>query len=146
MALTRGAIALAIATGAVMSAPLLMTPCGSSVPVGKRTVCTFDGTASLNSIQLMRSISRVETTSRAAGGEGAEFFRVCAAATKALAAANSKKTTDTEILISFPSRLTGARPVALTCGVVKCRSVDGQGRYTSSERKRDSHFPLTGRE
>src|SRR5947209_11166893 len=100
MALTRGAIALAIATGAVMSAPLLMTPCGSSVPVGKRTVCTFDGTASLNSIQLMRSSSRVETTSRAGGRVAAELFKVCAAATKALAAANSRKTTDTEILIS----------------------------------------------
>src|SRR5919197_5589300 len=109
MALTGGAMARAIARGAVMSAPLLMTPCGSSVPVGKSTVCTFDGTASLNSIQLMRSISRVETTSRGAAAFGAEFFSVCAAATMALAAANRRKITGTEILISFPSKFISVR-------------------------------------
>jgi hypothetical protein len=54
---------LAIAVGAVLSAPLLMTPCGSSVPVESSTVFIFDGTTSLNSIQLIRSISRVETES-----------------------------------------------------------------------------------
>src|SRR5215210_1930997 len=52
-----------MAIGAVMSAPLLTTPCGSSVPVGSRTVVIFEGTTSRNSIQLIRSISRVETTS-----------------------------------------------------------------------------------
>src|SRR5256714_12167766 len=100
-ALTRGAIWRAIATGAVMSAPLLMTPCGSKVPVGSKTVVIFDGTTSLNSIQLMRSISRVETMSLWAGGVDADFFKVCAVATRALAAANRSTIADTEILIFF---------------------------------------------
>ena len=38
------AMAPAMATGAVISAPLLMTPWGSIVPVGRRTVSTFEGT------------------------------------------------------------------------------------------------------
>src|SRR5688500_12686543 len=63
IALVRRAIVRAIAVGAVLSAPLFITPCGSSVPVGSSTVLTLDGTVSLNSIQLMRSISRVETKS-----------------------------------------------------------------------------------
>src|ERR1043166_4342632 len=63
IAFVRRAMVFAIANGAVLSAPLLMTPCGSRVPVGRRTVVIFDGTTSLNSIQLIRSISRVETTS-----------------------------------------------------------------------------------
>src|ERR1043165_9298828 len=62
-AFTSRAILRAIATGAVMSAPLLTTPCGSSVPVGNITVLIFDGTTSLNSIQLMSLISRVVTAS-----------------------------------------------------------------------------------
>src|SRR5678816_4803750 len=66
IAFTPGAICFAIATGAVMSAPLLITPCGSSVPVGRITVLTFDGTSSLSSIQLMSERSRVE-------GESAEL-------------------------------------------------------------------------
>src|ERR1051325_7817478 len=65
MALTSLAILRAIATGAVMSAPLLITPCGSIVPVGRITVLIFAGTTSLNSIQLMSLISRVETVSDA---------------------------------------------------------------------------------
>src|SRR5690349_9565513 len=63
IAFTSRAILPAIATGAVMSAPLLMTPCGSIVPVGRITVLIFEGTTSLNSIQLMLLISRVLTTS-----------------------------------------------------------------------------------
>ena len=47
---TRGAMVRAIAVGAVLSAPLLTTPCGSNVPVGKITVRIFDGTNSLNSM------------------------------------------------------------------------------------------------
>src|SRR5215216_5169134 len=70
IALTSRAIFLAIATGAVMSAPLLITPCGSSVPVGSITVLIFEGTASLNSIQLMSLISRVVTTSADCAAEG----------------------------------------------------------------------------
>jgi hypothetical protein len=62
-ALTSRAILRAIATGAVMSAPLLITPCGSSVPVGKITVLILEGTASLNSIQFMSLMSRVLTMS-----------------------------------------------------------------------------------
>src|SRR5688500_2127289 len=57
-AFRRGAMAFAMATGARMSAPFAVTPCGSSVPSGNSTVCTFDGTAALNSIQLMRAMSR----------------------------------------------------------------------------------------
>src|SRR5215207_728087 len=89
MALTRGAILRAIATGAVMSAPLLTTPWGSSVPVGRSTVCTFDGTVSLNSIQLMRSISRSRTCAWDFGTQTA------ASASRATAVQN--------ILISLPS-------------------------------------------
>ena len=63
IAFTRRAIVFAIANGAVLSAPLLITPCGSSVPVDSSTVFIFDGTTSLNSIQLILSISRVETIS-----------------------------------------------------------------------------------
>src|SRR5262245_11604143 len=59
MAFTSRAIFRAKATGAVMSAPLLITPCGSRVPVGSITVLIFDGTYSLNSIQLISVISRV---------------------------------------------------------------------------------------
>ena len=58
-ALVRGAMARAIATGAMMSAPLAVTPCGSSVPSGTSTVSIRFGTTSRNSIQLMRSSSRV---------------------------------------------------------------------------------------
>jgi len=57
--LTRDAIARAIATGARISAPLAVTPCGSIVPSGSKTVLIFAGTHSRNSIQLMRSISHV---------------------------------------------------------------------------------------
>src|SRR5882672_7831707 len=63
IAFTSRAILRARATGAVMSAPLLITPCGSSVPVGRMTVLIFEGTTSLNSIQLMSLISRVVTAS-----------------------------------------------------------------------------------
>src|SRR6185503_11636679 len=63
LAFTSRAIFRAIAMGAVMSAPLLTTPCGSSVPVGKITVLIFDGTTSLNSIQLISLMSRVVTAS-----------------------------------------------------------------------------------
>jgi hypothetical protein len=42
----RRAIVFAIAIGAVLSAPLFATPCGSSVPVGSITVFIFDGTTS----------------------------------------------------------------------------------------------------
>jgi hypothetical protein len=66
IALTEGAILRAIAIGAVLSAPLFATPCGSSVPVGSSTVWTFAGTVSRNSIQLIRSISRLGTESRTA--------------------------------------------------------------------------------
>jgi hypothetical protein len=59
MALTRAAIARAIATGAKMSAPFAVTPWGSIVPSGSKTVLIFAGTQSRNSIQLMRSSSRV---------------------------------------------------------------------------------------
>src|SRR5437667_12329187 len=59
MAFNLGAISLAMATGAIISAPFAVTPCGSMVPSGKRTVLIFPGTHSRNSIQLMRSISRV---------------------------------------------------------------------------------------
>src|SRR5438105_13739867 len=62
-ALSRSGMWRAIAMGAVLSAPLFLTPCGSSVPVGRSTVVMRDGTTSRNSIQLMRSISRVETKS-----------------------------------------------------------------------------------
>ena len=58
IAFRRGASSRAIPSGAVMSAPLLATPCGSSVPVGSSTVRIFDGTSSRNSIQLMRAMSR----------------------------------------------------------------------------------------
>ena len=84
-----------------MSAPLLTTPCGSSVPVGRSTVWTLDGTVSLNSIQLMRSISRVATMSRGAGG------RVCACdgggAQSATVTISASATADTKTLISLPS-------------------------------------------
>src|SRR6266513_3028081 len=63
IAFTSRAILRARATGAVISAPLLITPCGSSVPVGRMTVLIFEGTTSLNSIQLMSLISRVVTAS-----------------------------------------------------------------------------------
>ena len=63
IAFTSRAIFRAIPRGAVRSAPLLMTPCGSSVPVGRITVLIFDGTTSLNSIQLMSAISRVVAAS-----------------------------------------------------------------------------------
>src|SRR4026208_600750 len=59
IAFKRGAISLAMATGARISAPFAVTPWGSNVPRGNRTVCIFPGTHSRNSIQLMRSISRV---------------------------------------------------------------------------------------
>src|SRR6267143_1981095 len=59
MAFNRGAISLAMATGARMSAPFAVTPWGSIVPSGRRTVLIFPGTHSRNSIQLMRSISRM---------------------------------------------------------------------------------------
>jgi hypothetical protein len=42
-----------------MSVPLGATPCGSSVPRGSKTVWIFAGTHSRNSIQVMRSMSRV---------------------------------------------------------------------------------------
>ena len=58
IAFSRGASSRAIASGAVMSAPLFATPCGSSVPVGNSTVRIFDGTSSRNSIQLIRAMSR----------------------------------------------------------------------------------------
>src|SRR5687767_9583657 len=58
-ALRRGAISRAMATGARMSAPFAVTPCGSNVPSGRSTVVTFAGTYSRNSIQLIRSSSRV---------------------------------------------------------------------------------------
>src|SRR5262245_62294243 len=63
IAFTSRAILRAMAIGAVMSAPLLTTPCGSSVPVGRMTVLILEGTTSLNSIQLMSLISRVVTVS-----------------------------------------------------------------------------------
>src|SRR5215203_4653396 len=69
IAFVRRAIVRAIAVGAVLSAPLFTTPCGSSVPVGSRTVVILDGTVSLNSIQLIRSISRVDTKSRSVCAE-----------------------------------------------------------------------------
>src|SRR3954462_4555178 len=59
IAFTRGAISLAIATGIIISVPFAVTPCGSNVPNGNNTVSILDGTSSPNSIQLMRSISRV---------------------------------------------------------------------------------------
>src|SRR5579863_5069626 len=59
-ALTSPAMLLAMATGAVLSAPLLMTPCGSSVPTVTMTVSIDFGTSCLNSIQLRSSISRVD--------------------------------------------------------------------------------------
>src|SRR5213595_1970462 len=59
MAFNRGAISLATATGAIISAPFAVTPWGSIVPSGNRTVLIFPGTHSRNSIQLIRSISRV---------------------------------------------------------------------------------------
>src|SRR2546423_5482052 len=49
----------------------------------------------------MRSISRVETESFWAEGVDAEFFRVCAVATMAFAAANRSTIADTDILIFF---------------------------------------------
>src|SRR5262245_58257679 len=55
-----GAIFRAIASGAMLSAPFAVTPCGSSVPVGNMTVFTLTGTTSLNSIQLIRFNSQVE--------------------------------------------------------------------------------------
>src|ERR1700682_154523 len=59
MAFTCDAISFAITTGTRMSVPLAVTPCASSVPSGSSTVLIFAGTHSQNSIQLMRSISRV---------------------------------------------------------------------------------------
>src|SRR5436190_2902761 len=59
MAFSFGAISLAMATGAMMSAPFAVTPWGSIVPTGRRTVLIFPGTNSRNSIQLIRSISLV---------------------------------------------------------------------------------------
>src|SRR3954467_7339012 len=59
IAFTRGAMSFAIATGARMSAPFAVTPWGSIVPRGRRTVLILPGTHSRNSIQLIRSISRV---------------------------------------------------------------------------------------
>src|ERR1700739_3194666 len=43
----------------MMSVPFAVTPCGSIVPSGNSTVSIFSGTHSRNSIQLIRSISRV---------------------------------------------------------------------------------------
>src|SRR3954469_17010137 len=59
IAFTRGAISLAIATGARMSAPFAVTPCASIVPSGSSTVLILPGIHSRNSIQLIRSSSRV---------------------------------------------------------------------------------------
>ena len=86
----------------------------------------------MNSIQLMRSISRVETESFWADSVDAEFFKVCAVATSAFAAANRSTIADTDILIFFLRFDLGCRTTraarravesALTCRVVKCRSV-----------------------
>ncbi len=63
MAFTSRAILRASATGAVMSAPLLMTPCGSIVPVGRMTVFDLRRDESRKSIQLMSLMSRVATVS-----------------------------------------------------------------------------------
>src|SRR5262245_46486247 len=63
IAFTSLAIFRAIVRGAVISAPLLITPCGSRVPVGRITVLILAGTTSLNSIQLISLISLVETVS-----------------------------------------------------------------------------------
>src|SRR4051812_906278 len=68
IAFTRGAISFAMATGARMSAPFAVTPCGSIVPIGRSTVLILPGTHSRNSIQLIRSISRV----LGAGGSAAK--------------------------------------------------------------------------
>src|SRR5512132_1292101 len=56
---TSRAIPRAIASGAVLSAPLFMTPWASRVPVGSRTVWIRAGTSSRNSIQFRSFISRV---------------------------------------------------------------------------------------
>ena len=48
-----------MAMGAVLSAPLLMTPCGSIVPTVTSTVSMRAGTSFLNSIQFRSFISRV---------------------------------------------------------------------------------------
>src|SRR5712691_11906122 len=53
-------MASAIATGTVLSAPLLMNPCASSVPTVRITVLTFAGTSCWNSFQLRASIDREE--------------------------------------------------------------------------------------
>src|ERR1700736_6129467 len=74
IAVTRDAIARAIATGARISAPLAVTPCGSIVPSGNKTVSIFAGTHSRNSIQLMRSISRVLGVPRRRDSAAAAFI------------------------------------------------------------------------
>ncbi len=61
-------MARAIASGAMMSAPFAVTPCGSRVPSGTRTVSICSGTISRNSIQLMRSSSRVDGWRSGCGG------------------------------------------------------------------------------
>src|SRR5712692_11498605 len=58
-ALTSAAMARAMATGAVLSAPLLATPCGSRVPTVSRTVEICAGTTWRNSIQFSSSIRRL---------------------------------------------------------------------------------------
>src|SRR4051794_35359583 len=69
IAFTRSAMARAIATGAMISVPLAVAPCASIVPNGRSTVWILSGTHSRNSIQLIRSISRVVGT-----GSGIEQF------------------------------------------------------------------------
>src|SRR5690349_837472 len=64
-------MARAIATGAMMSVPLAVAPWASSVPSGRSTVRIFSGTHSRNSIQLIRSISRVMGTESGIG----QFYR-----------------------------------------------------------------------
>src|SRR6185312_5028290 len=58
-ALTSSAMACAMATGAVLSAPSLMTPCASKVPTVTITVSMRAGTSFLNSIQFRSFMSRV---------------------------------------------------------------------------------------
>ena len=62
-ALTSSASACARAMGAVLSAPLLMTPCGSIVPTVTSTMSTRAGTMLLNCIQLRSFMSRVGSLS-----------------------------------------------------------------------------------
>src|SRR5262245_19892424 len=106
-AFTRGAISRAIATGARMSAPFAVTPCGSSVPRGRSTVWTRPGTHSWNSIQFRRSSSRVR------GGAGSAAPRGTAMDSRATAAR----------IISAPSLL--ARSLQDRRGLV-AEILDGQ--------------------